>query len=295
MPHISKELLDKLAVEEQSGHGLFDFEHQVRQRTFGLFEKLPRELSLLVLELLDLQSLCRLSQTSIWARLLVLDFRPYREILEHAPALPGLLARAHLLSKYSAHRLFRQVICSNMCSSCTWLGEYIFLLTCERVCISCFSRDDSFLVTEKSLAESIFQLNSNKLSAVPTYYCAWKKLSYVRTNEVKEIAAMANAPVSLFAALGLDKTFIGHCSMRLSLTITFIPPPPEPWPDGGRRCGGCVENHRRLTLISHHFDPSSPHIKSRDESLDKAMRRYSRAEFWDHVDFCLHAEFWVYG
>ncbi|OAA39814.1 F-box domain, cyclin-like protein [Beauveria brongniartii RCEF 3172] len=294
MPHISKELLDKLAAEEQSGHSLFVFERQVRQRTFRLFEKLPQELLLLVLELLDLQSLCRLSQTSIWARLLVLDFRPYREILEHAPTFPGTLTRAHLLSIYSAHQLFRQVICSDRCSSCSCLGEYVFLLTCERVCFSCFSEDDSFIVTEKYLAESIFQLNGDKLSAVPTYYCAWRKLSFVRTNEVKEIAAMANAPISLFAALGLDKMFIAYCSMRISPTITFIPAPPEAWPDGGRQCGGCELNNLHLTLISHHFDPSSPHIESREESLDKAMRRYSRAEFWDHVEYCPHADFWGY-
>ncbi|KAM3441122.1 hypothetical protein NHJ13734_002993 [Beauveria thailandica] len=290
MPHISKELL---AVKEQSGHSLFAFEPGVQQIPLGPVKKLPQELLSMVLELLDLQSLFRLSQTCIWARLLVLDFRPYRDILEHAPALLHRLAIAQLLPRYSAHQIARQLIRSDRCSCCFRLGVYVFLLTCERVCFSCFSEDDNFLVIEKSLAESIFQLSGDKLFAVPAYYCALRKLSFVRTNEVKEIAAMANAPMSLFAALGLDKTFIGYCSRRISPTITFIPFPSEAWPDGGRQCGGCVKHHH-FTLVAHPFYPSSPHLDSREESLDKAMRHYSRAEFCDHVEYCRHVDYWGY-
>ncbi|KAM3559183.1 hypothetical protein ARSEF4850_004264 [Beauveria asiatica] len=274
MPRISKELL---AVKEQSGHSLFAFEPAVQQRPLGPVKNLPQELLSMVLELLDLQSLFRLSQTSIWARLLVLGFRPYRDILEHAPTLLHRLAIAQLLPRYSAHQIARQLLRSDRCSSCSFLGEYVFLLTCERVCFSCFSEDDNFLVIEKSLAESIFQLSGDRLFAVPAYYCALRKLSFVRTNEVKEIAATAHAPISLFAALGLDKMFIGYCSMRISPTIAFIPSPPEAWPDGGRQCGGCVK-HNLLTLITQHFDPSSPHLESREESSDRAMKRYSRTD-----------------
>ncbi|KGQ09311.1 hypothetical protein BBAD15_g5349 [Beauveria bassiana D1-5] len=287
MPHTSRELQAKLAVDEQSGHKLSAFEPAVSQSSLGFIEKLPQELSLLVLELLDLQSLFRLSQTSIGARHLVLDFRPCQEILEHTPTLPQTLAEARLLSRYSAHQIFRQVICSDRCSSCGLVGEYIFLLTCERVCLSCVLDKTSFQVIEKSLAESIFQLNSEKIAAAPAYYCAQRKLSFVRTDEMKEIAAMANAPTTLFAALGLDKLFIVYCSQRISSTIIFIPSPSEAWPEGGRQCGGCVKDIH-LTLISH-FDPRSPHLEFGEEILYKAMRRYSQAEFWDHIEHCRHA------
>ncbi|KAM3485755.1 hypothetical protein MY8738_001041 [Beauveria namnaoensis] len=189
------------------------------------------------------------------------------------------------VDEQSGHDLFAsepEVICSDRCSSCGLVGEYIFLLTCERACLSCVFDTTSFQVIEKSLAESIFQLNSDKIAAAPAYYCAQRKLSFVRTDEMKEIAAMANAPTSLFAALGLDKLFIVYCSQRISSTIIFIPSPSEAWPEGGRRCGGCVKDSQ-LTLISH-FDPRSPHLDSGQEILYKAMRHYSQAEFWDHIE-----------
>ncbi|KAM3515233.1 hypothetical protein MY11210_001126 [Beauveria gryllotalpidicola] len=178
MSRVSGELVAKLAVEELPRHNLFALERVVRRRPLGAMKKLPQELLLLVLELLDLQSLCRLSQASFWARLLVLEFRPYREIFEHAPTLPQSLARSHLLSQYSAHQIFHQVLRSDRCSSCSLFGSHVFLLTCERVCQFCFSEDDSFQVIEKSLAESIFQFNDEKLAAAPAYYCARRKLSF---------------------------------------------------------------------------------------------------------------------
>ncbi|KAJ4165287.1 hypothetical protein LMH87_006925 [Akanthomyces muscarius] len=286
-PGFSEELIAMLSVDPEPRHCLLASATLRPDTPMGRLEKLPKEITLQVLETLDIQSLYRLSQSCFRARRLVQDFQPYREILKHAPTLPFILAKTKLLSRHAALHIFRQVLRSDRCSSCRAFGAYAFLLTCERVCMHCLNLEKQFKFVEMSLAKSIFVLNDEQIAAAPSCYCPVRDLAFVRVKDAEEIATALNEPQSLFVSLGLDRLFISYCSITISSSAAYIPFPTEAGPDGGRHCLGCLTHLGMVfvqALSAHPPNSASDLLNQKELNVD--ARLYSRTEFLGHVNRC---------
>ena len=136
--------------------------------SFGLFKNLPFELLYSIFSLLDFQSLSRVSRVCLQGNLLVELLPAYREIKVYAPHALTVLGRTGLASQHSA-AAYRVALRSERCILCGKYGAFLFLLTCERCCYKCLSKNPSFWAISTGQAEKCFGLTRHnfKLRQIP--------------------------------------------------------------------------------------------------------------------------------
>ncbi|RSL70298.1 hypothetical protein CEP54_001897 [Fusarium duplospermum] len=139
---------------------------QPRGSSLGQLDLLPAELLLSVLDLLDFQSLSRLSRVSALGKDVVEDLPVYRDVIEHAPEALTALVKTRLVSHHPA-ALLHQTLHQSRCVSCHYYGGFLFLPTCERVCFECLYENQAFRMTTPSLAKQCFALTDNELEQIP--------------------------------------------------------------------------------------------------------------------------------
>ncbi|KAM0435388.1 hypothetical protein ACHAPT_003482 [Fusarium lateritium] len=137
--------------------------------SLGIFNKLPAEILLLVLDSADLQSLSRISRVSLRCRSLVENLQPYKKVLAHVPTVVTALARTRLLGVHSLG-VIHQALFSSKCASCFDFGGFLFLPTCERVCLTCLDENMALRVIPVAIACSIFGLTEQQLTKIPILY-----------------------------------------------------------------------------------------------------------------------------
>ncbi|KAK5987869.1 hypothetical protein PT974_12004 [Cladobotryum mycophilum] len=111
--------------------------------TLGLLERLPSELVVDILVSLDLQSLTTFRRVSRQAMSLVDSLHEYAQVVEHCPNVLRAILSINALS-YDSRVLFR-ALSSVKCASCNRFGNYLYLITCKRVCYYCFTTEPDFL------------------------------------------------------------------------------------------------------------------------------------------------------
>src|SRR6478609_55847 len=104
--------------------------------SLGQLDILPAELLLSVIDLLDFQSLSRLSRVSLLGKYDIEDLPVYRDVVEHAPEALVALGQTHLLSYHPATLVY-STLRQSRCVSCFAFGGFLLLPTCERVCFEC--------------------------------------------------------------------------------------------------------------------------------------------------------------
>lgn len=120
----------------------------------------------MILDLLDFQSLSRLSRVSWLIRSLVEQSPAYRDLMGFAPQALTALGKTGLLRYHSASQL-RHVLRSptGNCASCgIHFGGYLFLPTCERTCFDCLRVNFGLRVTTVAIAKKCFRLSDRQLT-----------------------------------------------------------------------------------------------------------------------------------
>ncbi|KAH8160954.1 hypothetical protein CIB48_g7290 [Xylaria polymorpha] len=138
--------------------------------SLGSLDILPTEILLLTLDLLDFQSLSRISRVSLKGKAVVENLPAYREMMEHAPQTLAALGQTRLLS-YHSSSLLRQTLRSAKCVSCCLeFGGFLFLPTCERVCFQCLHENRALWVMTRAEAKRCFRLTDKQFKIIPTLY-----------------------------------------------------------------------------------------------------------------------------
>ncbi|RSL65221.1 hypothetical protein CEP54_004299 [Fusarium duplospermum] len=134
--------------------------------TLGLLNRLPFDVLVQVLKLLDFQSLSRLSRTSLRGQFVVEALRVYREVMRYYPRILAALGKTDLLRHHSCV-LVRQVLSEQKCASCFGYGGILFLPTCERICRDCLEKNYAYHLTDVAYAEEWFSLTNEQLQRIP--------------------------------------------------------------------------------------------------------------------------------
>ncbi|RGP61840.1 hypothetical protein FSPOR_9672 [Fusarium sporotrichioides] len=139
---------------------------RVYASSLGQLDLLPAELLLSVLDLLDFQSLSRLSRVSLLGKDVVEDLPVYSEMIQHAPETLVALGQTRLLGHHTA-TLLHSTLRQSKCVSCFAFGGFLFLPTCERVCFECLYENQSLRMTSPALAKQCFSLTDDDLGRIP--------------------------------------------------------------------------------------------------------------------------------
>ncbi|KAF5693014.1 hypothetical protein FDENT_2452 [Fusarium denticulatum] len=133
---------------------------------FGLLGILPAELLLITVDLLDFQSLSRLSRTCLRAKRVVENFVPYQQVIKHAPKVPTALIQANLAGHYPPAVVYL-TLQTDRCVSCTDFGAFLYLPTCERVCFECLHRNIGLWMITIPMAKKYFGLTYQQVQTLP--------------------------------------------------------------------------------------------------------------------------------
>ncbi|KAJ2893826.1 uncharacterized protein MKZ38_008208 [Zalerion maritima] len=144
--------------------------------SLGLLDILPAELLLLTLNLVDFQTLSRLSGVSLKGKAVVETLATYVDVIRHAPTILTALGRTRLLYHHPAV-LLRRALRSGKCVSCFCFGAFLFLPTCERVCFECLHENHSLRMTTINVAKQCFQLTERQLKRIPIIIKQVKQLA----------------------------------------------------------------------------------------------------------------------
>jgi len=137
--------------------------------SLGQLDILPAELVVFILNLLDFQSLSRLSRVALKGKALVEGLPAYKDMMENAPSVLTALGKTGLLRYHSA-LLLRQTIRSKECVSCFDFGGFLLLPTCERACFECLGENQSLRMTTPAIAKQCFGLTDGQLKRIPIMY-----------------------------------------------------------------------------------------------------------------------------
>ncbi len=134
--------------------------------TVGLFDKLPNEILHLALHKMVLRSLSRLSQVSTRGSTVVQSLSAYCDLLQYAPHAMTALGRTGSI-RYHTLQALHVTLYLQKCASCGFFGAFLFILTCERCCYGCLSRNQSFWVTSPAVARKCFDLRPCQIKGLP--------------------------------------------------------------------------------------------------------------------------------
>ncbi|KAM0561225.1 hypothetical protein ACHAPJ_003730 [Fusarium lateritium] len=141
-------------------------QHRVLDSSLGQLDLLPAELLLSVLDLLDFQSLSRLSRVSLLGKGVIEGLPVYNEVIQHAPEALVTLGKTQLLSCHPA-TLLHSTLRTSKCVSCFSFGGFLFLPTFERVCFECLYENQALRMTSPSMAKQCFGLTDHDLEQIP--------------------------------------------------------------------------------------------------------------------------------
>ncbi|KAM5351107.1 hypothetical protein ACJ41O_003830 [Fusarium nematophilum] len=172
-----------------------------------------------ILNLLDFQSLSRISRTSLKGKQVIEAHPPYRDFMNYCPEILAALAKTHLLQLHSAGSL-RHTLLAEKCASCFEFGAFLFLPTCERICFECLCRNRAYRMTGLGSAKDWFGLTDAEIRRIPIMQSIpgsyrvrnsvrWdsRTCSLVCVKQLKQLALDAHGTpekVSSFMPEGLD-------------------------------------------------------------------------------------------
>lgn len=170
--------------------------------SLGRLDLLPPELLLEVLNLLDFQSLSRISRVSLRGMKTIEALSSYRDIMTHCPTILAALGKTQLLRFHSA-ALLRQVLLEEICASCFEFGAFLFLPTCERICFECLLQNYAFRLTTVAFAKRWFALTDDQLQripimrSIPGYYCVRYSVKYRRSFRLVSIKQLLQLAIDV--------------------------------------------------------------------------------------------------
>lgn len=137
-----------------------------RVSSLGLLELLPPELLSGILSMLDVQSIVRLSRTSVAGNLVVRSHQTYRDLVALAPEALSALSRTDLLGFYSVTDI-HAALRAERCFACSRYGAFLFLPTCERCCWGCLRTSPLVRLIRPRQIMRYFGLSTEQLERLP--------------------------------------------------------------------------------------------------------------------------------
>lgn len=134
--------------------------------SLGLLDTVPAELLLLILNLLDFQSLSRVSRVCFRGKIIVESLSSYRQVMQHAPKVLTALTKTNLISRYPASFILH-TLQTRQCVSCLDFGAFLYLPSCERVCLECLYQNRGLWMITTATARKCFGLTQRQLRTIP--------------------------------------------------------------------------------------------------------------------------------
>ena len=138
----------------------------VRVSSVGTLDCLPPEIMSIVSNMLDIQSLTRLSGVSYLGYALMQLQPKFRELVRVAPQTLVALVRVGLAASHSVDELHR-TLHMEKCAICPEYGPFLFLPSCQRSCWECLRQNPSFRLLRPSHARTYFGLGNQAVRRLP--------------------------------------------------------------------------------------------------------------------------------
>lgn len=245
----------------------------------------------MVLIQLDMRSLTDFRRVNQRAMQAVDSIPQYKAIVTHSPASLQRILSIDTGSWFSCHLLY-ETLCTAECDSCGFLGEYIYLITCRRVCFICFTEKPDYvpLLRDRVLRE--FGLQSEHLTrlpymkSVPGYYSPWNFKCYSRLSLIDH-DAVRQASISIHGS-----------SDAMEQDVTEMTPTTRTRERDSRRLGywNSLDAERYMAIIR------APYLDLRTKSFEWGFhctasiccynrprhwkRRFTQETFEDHIGEC---------
>jgi hypothetical protein len=115
----------------------------------GNLDKLPPEILAMVLGQLDIQTLTKFRRVNRRAMQAVDLIRVYQQIVTRFPTALRAILSISTGATYSCQDLYHELQTPE-CRSCGRFGAFLYLLTCRRVCASCFAGESLYIPFQAS-------------------------------------------------------------------------------------------------------------------------------------------------
>ncbi|RAK99350.1 uncharacterized protein BO80DRAFT_318711, partial [Aspergillus ibericus CBS 121593] len=132
----------------------------------GALERLPLEIIHLALMQLDIQSFTDFRRVNKRTRLITNSIPQYRNILIHTPELIRGIINIETARNFSCQDLYKKLSTAE-CDHCGEFGGYLYLVTCHRVCLLCFTEETDYLPLSRKDVMRKFGLESELLANLP--------------------------------------------------------------------------------------------------------------------------------
>ena len=144
--------------------------------TLGILEQLPLELINMILMRLDIRSLTDFRRVNKRAMQAIDAIPEYKKIVTHAPFSLRASLSIETAKNYTCQDLYK-ALCTAKCDKCDGMGQYLYLVTCRRVCYFCFTQKEDYNALLRTDAMRKFGLKKKRqveelpaLKCVPGYY-----------------------------------------------------------------------------------------------------------------------------
>ena len=265
--------------------------HVVPRFDLGVLDELPLELVCGILVQVGLRTLTDFRQINQRAIQVVDSIPEYRTILRHSPGSLRAILAIEIGLHITCQDLIR-TLSSPKCENCGDFGGYIYLLTCSRVCILCFTNELQYLPLLASEAVRQFEMPLRlvkplpHIRSVPGKYSLGARTSRSARHVLFEWKSVYRAGVALRGSEATVEQLVAERARHRQTPNTylrdgkeanpkrFMAVVPAPWVDAlteqtvwGFHCMGCK-------------DESCP-----DRPLGH-MRIYNVETFEDHLRQC---------
>ncbi|KAI0203373.1 hypothetical protein F4808DRAFT_42005 [Astrocystis sublimbata] len=149
-------------------------------------DKLPLEIITEILIALDLPTLIAFRRVNYHAMSLVDSVYQFRMIRKHCPNV--LRAILSINARFLDCRTLYETLLTTKCATCRHFGNYLYVLTCKRVCYSCFTSNLNYFPVSSRHAAKHTGLKIKDLkrrlphvSSLPGRYTSFGRLARSRT------------------------------------------------------------------------------------------------------------------
>ncbi|KAI9698312.1 MAG: hypothetical protein M1820_007474 [Bogoriella megaspora] len=224
----------------------------------GRLSALPLEVLTDILLYLDIISLTTFRQVNNCGMLVVDSIPQYKTIYKYCPhVLRGVIS---IGATHFDLRTLYQSLYDFRCGTCGNFGGYLYLITCSRVCYTCFTRNNLFLPMTEKCASMSTSLPRNELKKLPHIksipdqdglWCQHRLTLWDRG------AVMAVSKTTSVCE-EIDNHFY---DMRRFVAVVSVPyfEPPSTVARWGFYCFGCSESH------------------------ENSGKQYTKQDFLDHI------------
>jgi hypothetical protein len=273
--------------------------------SLGILDRLPEELTLMILRELDILSYLRFRGVSNRARSIATTSREYKTVVKH-----GLQGLKPLLKAELGHvptiAHFYQVLVDNKCEFCGKFATFLYLITCQRCCFTCLqiSADlhvlpvpvpKAFAKAVESSSKEIEKICGPKLRVVYGKYSLQPWPSVKRPRYLVQTKPVVEKLRSAGSSRGMPKSVLSyqpqsqsHDEIRHDFCYRYMAATAFPWYnlrndriERGMNCKGCQFRVEEFERTNRHLDPPWG-FNDRD-------RVYSLEEFLYHFRSCPHA------